>query len=432
MKTQVHKLEFKYLLIIILFLISNVAFAHSGVKKIDSLDYSSDSSNFLSFDNLTQNNQIIGIGESAHASKGFMQARGRLVKYFVKNHGYRLVLLETGFIGAEKANDYLNLCRKSSEHPDDLKKAWKSLYAGYRTTETIEMLEWLCEFNKTSSTPVQFHGMDQWEDPWVQRDIIKNALTEIDSPRFQKLYDMAEENCYAWSVNSWKEAEEKGLWDYLLKTWRLDPEENRVCLGTLYNMQNILERVVEPTEKMTWAFLATKVFYVYQTYRDIFVSDISRALNMRDDLQAFLVESWMNKYPGKKALLLEHNVHISRAQSQIEARDLGSRFKWQNVVSTGENLIGRYGASYKSIGITGYKVSRTRDGQYPILNQEGSLDYQLSKLGEILYVDPQAKWIKIVKNWWMHNEFSPMYLNPGKQYDALLFMKESPSAIILD
>lgn len=432
MKTQVQKLEFNHLFIFIFIIITNITLASSTVYEIESLNYSSDPKNFLPFANLTQNNQIIGIGESAHASKGYTKARGRLVKYFVKNHDYRLILLESGFISTEKVNDYLNLCRKSNEHSDDLKKAWKSLYVEYRTQETIEMFEWLCEFNKKSKQPIHFHGIDQWENPWDQRDIIKKALTEIDNPRFHKLYELAEKNCYAWSVNSWDEAEEKGLWDYLLRTWRLDPEENRVCLGTLYNMQNILERVTEPTEKMTWAFLATKVFYIYQTYRDIFVSDISRALSLRDDLQAFLVESWMNKYPGEKTLLLEHNLHISRAQSEVGDRSLGSRFKWQNVVSTGENLIARYGADYKSIGITGYKVSRTRDGQYPVLNQVDSLDYQLSKLGEILYVDPKAKWIQSKKKWWMHNEFSPMYLNPGEQYDALLFVKESPSAIILE
>ena len=177
--------------------------------------------------------------------------------------------------------------------------------------------------------------------------------------------------------------------------------------------------------------LAIKVAYVYQQYRDLFYTDISRALNLRDDIQAFLSIAWYERH-NVKTLLLEHNIHISKRQSLVTPPDAGSKFKWQNVSSTGENLIGYFGADYKSIGVTAHEVESARDGKYPVSNKEDSIDYQLSLIGDLYFVDPNGALASQNEYWWMHNESLPMYVNPGEQYDAILFIKKSPASVIIE
>lgn len=420
------------LLLVFYFLTSSVIYASNpGYSKISSLDFESPSSELAPFYLKTQDAQMIGIGESAHGSKTISQARGRLVKYFVKNHQYRMVLLEDGFLATEKVNTYLESCLAEPESPKLLDQALKALNLYYRTQETVGLLKWLCQFSKREQEQIYFHGIDQWEDPWNQREAIAKGLELIDSDFYKTNYQQALENCYAWSVSSWDEAEKKGLWDYLLQTWRLDAEENRQCLGALINLERVMNRESKSDYEMFMLNLAIKVAYVYQQYRDLFYTDISRALNLRDDIQAFLSIAWYERH-NVKTLLLEHNIHISKRQSVVTPPDAGSKFKWQNVSSTGENLIGYFGADYKSIGVTAHEVESARDGKYPISTKKDSLDYQLSLLGDLYFVDPNGALASQNQYWWMHTESLGMYLNPSEQYDAILFIKKSPASKILE
>lgn len=419
-------------LLVLIFFTSTVIYAsNTGYSKLGSLKFDSPTQELEPFYLATKDAELIGIGESAHGSETITQARGRLVKYFVKNHGYRMVLLEDGYLATEKVNNYLNKCLDKSEKPADLDQALKALNLYYRTQETVDLLKWLCKFSHDEKEPIFFHGIDQWEDPWNQRDEISKGLDLIGSNFYKENYEQALKNCYAWSVNSWKEAEEKGLWDYILQTWRLDDEENRLCLGALINLERVMNRESKNDYDKFMLNLAIKVAYVYQQYRDLFYTDISRALNLRDDIQAFLSIAWYERHKVK-TLLLEHNIHISKKQSVVTPSDAGSKFKWQNVVSTGENLIGYFGADYKSIAVTGHNVESARDGKYPVSTKVDSMDYQLSLKGDLFFVDPYGSFAAQNDYWWMHNESLPMYLRPYEQYDAILFIKTSPASKIIN
>jgi erythromycin esterase-like protein len=141
----------------------------------------------------------------------------------------------------------------------------------------------------------------------------------------------------------------------------------------------------------------------------------------------------MNKYVNKyKSILLAHNIHISKKQSIVVPNNPGNPMKWVDVRSTGENLVAHYGRAYKSIAITGYKVSSSRDGDYITVDQDDALDYVLQDYGDILIVDPKTRWIDRMGMWWLHGENDPAFFIPKTQYDAIFYLKESRSATRLE
>lgn len=412
------------LLLVLFFSLSS--FASNGVYKLDSFEFNSSSKQFNSLKRKIGFPNIIGIGESAHGVEEYLKVKARLIKFYIKN-GYRLVLLEQGYIRTDTINKYLNLCHKDQESEEDFKNAFLALNKTEKSIHTLNLFRWMCEFNKNVKVPINYHGIDQWEDPWVTREVIKKGIEKTKNEDYKKYFRLAQKSCFAWDVESWDEASKLPSWDYILQTWRLDPENHRNCVGSIYNMQKVMRKF--QGEGFFHINMALKVSFTYQQYRDLYITDTQRALNMRDRLQASLVIDWYEKYnKEKKALLIEHNIHISKAQSQVIPKNPGSLFQWVGVRSTGENLIAHYGDIYKSIALTGYKISSSRDGDYSVLKDKDSLDYFLAKKGDLFFVNPKVKWLR-KKKWWMHNENSPMYLIPAIQYDGIIFVKESAPSV---
>ncbi len=412
-----------------LVLISFNAFSKPGVKVVQSLEsFSNSEYGFLS--RLVKDAKIVGIGESGHGSSGFTKARTAMIKKMILIDDFRLILLEDAYFQTSNINSYFKSCHQQTHSEELFVKALKSLTGIYSNTETRELLSWICDFNKTAKEPVKFHGIDIWEEPWVNKKLIGKAHKFFKRDTFKNLFVKASANCFAWQIDSWDDGDTLPAWHYLLETWRLPTESHNICLGSLSNMQTLLNGYKgAKDEDYFYAKLALKVSYVYQTYRDLFVVNVQRVLNLRDDIQAYLVTQWMKKYNNDhKAILLAHNIHVSKKQSIIVPNNPGNPMKWVDVRSTGENLVAHYGKDYKSIAVSGYDVSSSRDGDYITLDQDDALDYVLQEYGDLLIVDPSTRWIDRGGKWWLHGENEPSYFKPGIQYDAIFYVKESKAA----
>jgi erythromycin esterase-like protein len=412
-----------------LFILSSSAFSKPGVHVVKSLENFSNKE-YKHLARLIKDAKIVGIGESGHGSSGFLNARTAIVKKLIVKDNFRLILLEAAYFKTDKVNSYLNSCSKGSQTELEYIKVLKSLAGIYSNIEVKKMISWICDFNKTAEVAVQFHGIDIWEDPWTNKMLIEKAHKFFKKDKLKKLFTKASDNCFAWQIDSWEDSDTLSDWRYLLETWRLPTEEHNICLGSLSNMQTMLSGYKgEKDDDYFWAKQALKVSFVYQTYRDLFVIDFQRVLNLRDDIQAYLVTQWMNKYDNKyKAVLLAHNIHVAKKQSIVVPNNPGNPMKWVDVRSTGENLVAHYGRSYKSIAMSGYRVSSSRDGDYITLDQNDALDYVLQDHGDILIVDPSVRWIERLGKWWLHGENEPAFFIPSIQYDAIFYIKESKAA----
>ncbi len=419
----------------ILMLLTCSVYSGTGIYPIKNLEINSSPKELAFITKIAKDAQIVGIGESGHGSQGYNKARTKLIKHLVERMGYRLILLEEGFDKTIAVNKYLKACSKNSNIPDP-QNILKKLNSIYQNKSSQNLLEYLCRFNiKHPKDPVVFQGIDIWEDPWTFREIIKKATILSDEENIKKGYKKAFKNCFAWQVDSLEEAKKLPSWKYLLETWRLPVEEHRRCLAALFNLDFHIDGSSIKLKIKFHIKHAIRVASVFERFRDLNVFHKIKALNLRDDMQAYLSMRWFQRFKeNKKTILLAHNIHVSKFQSNVVPSDHGSTNKWVNVRSTGENLRASLGSGYKSIALTGYKVSSSRDGDYPVLKRNDSLDYKLKKiserykLGNYLVVDPKKNWIK-KQNWWMHNESLPMYQNPSEQFDAIFFIKHSPAAV---
>jgi erythromycin esterase-like protein len=382
--------------------------------------------------------EVIGIGESGHGSKGYLETRLKLVKHLVETKNFRTIVLENGYSSTEKVNDFLKTCSLGATTPQQLLTSLTFLdKAIYQNEEVKNLISWLCGFNHNHpADPVAFYGIDIWERPWTDRNAIQALAALVKNEKINKFLDIAKNNCFAMSVDSWGEAAKLPEWDYLLRTWHLDPARFENCDGALMNIRDELDakktdfEAVAGVDKVFWASLAVRVQETYQVYRDLYRTDVKEALGRRDSTQAYLTLQMQERNPkNKKTILLAHNLHISKKQSVVVPRN-PTRDAWVDVKSTGEWLRGHFGKGYKAIALTGYDITSSRDGHYPIPTSEDSLDALLARMGEFMLIDPRAPFIKSRGEWWMHLEFDEdgSLVVPSEQYDAIVFLKKSNAA----
>lgn len=99
--------------------------------------------------------EIVALGEASHGNKEFHEMKLDVFKHLVENEGFRAFALEADFGGSEVVNDYIL---------HDVGSAREGLEAIgfyiYMTEEMIELIEWMHDYNETTSDKVYFYGYD--------------------------------------------------------------------------------------------------------------------------------------------------------------------------------------------------------------------------------------------------------------------------------
>lgn len=408
--------------------------AFAQVEGVHHISFEND--DLAPIDQMIKGAEIVAIGESGHGSSGYLKMRLKVIKHLVQTQGFRTILLENGYYQSEEFDQYLKQCSINQNNPANLLALVRKANIIYRSQEILDTFTWMCSYNKEHSTdPVSFHGMDIWETPWTDREVINRLVSEVDDQGLKAYFETAKENCWAWKANSWAEAATFPEWADLLRTWRVNSTRHQECMGALINIKMLIDsnrsqyETAAGKDKVFWANLGVRVQQTYQVYRDLYQVDLQKVLNLRDTVQAELTLAQQSRHTNKKTILLAHNIHVSKKQSAVVVKVPGLQ-QWNNVRSTGELLKGHLGRAYKSIALTGYQVSSSRDGDYPLPVASDSLDLQLSELGEYLLVDPRASWISQQGEMWLHSEMDVdgSLMVPKDQYDAIIFLKVSPKA----
>ncbi len=382
--------------------------------------------------------QVIGVGESAHGSAGFIHARRDLVMHLIEAREARLLLFENDVFRFEPVSEWIAACASTPEMPapareEALRRALLGTHAKTdRSVEFAALLRAVCGFNQAHpEEPVAAHGIDVFDDPWTLRGRLSTSTSAEDPKGYERALGRAIESCYLWRVTSMAEAPSTPEWQELLVSWRLDPELKRTCVGALISMTLGLEAPAEGEESREHreARWASRLANVAVEYRDFYMVDLPRALALREQAQAEMVVAWTKLYPGTRAVFLAHNVHVAKAQSRVLTRN-PSRSQWYGARSTGEHLDAHFGQGYRAIAISGYEVESSRDGVYPLPTRSDSLDLQLASRCSRCLVELGRGRVDEGGRWWLHSEGDGdgMLLVPKEQYDGLVFVKVSPGA----
>jgi erythromycin esterase-like protein len=345
---------------------------------------------------------VVGLGESAHASAGFIGLKVRLSRYLIERSGFRAVTWESSRVPARQLNAYLQSCE------GDPTAAVKSLYPIWADVQTRGFARWLCEWNQRHpDARVQAHGFDV-QDPSSDEAELQQFLSEA-APQ-----------------------QAAGLLGPIATCDRFALEECRAAIAAVkaYFEQHADELASRTSsEKLATASLALTSYEAWQ--EQTLTPDAARGFEARDLGMAEVFLRLRELYfPGQKALIWAHNIHVVKAHEAVATSWVGGP-----IVTQGTALARELGSSYRSVAVIGFDVSLSRPEQRGHVEPRpgpGSVEAILHGLAEsALFVDLHRG---EVAGLWSPEATLELGApgverhRPAENYDALLYLEQSPMA----
>jgi erythromycin esterase len=113
-------------------------------------------SSFSFLDSELKDVRVVGYGEDTHGTAEFTVLAKELMEYLSEKHGFKLVIIETGFGEGLYLNDYIQ--GKEGDLKTLLKdhnSTWR-----YRTTEFYAFMNWLRDYNKNHDEKITLYGCE--------------------------------------------------------------------------------------------------------------------------------------------------------------------------------------------------------------------------------------------------------------------------------
>lgn len=378
---------------------------------------------------------VIGLGESSHGTREFVQFRHRLVRHLVRATGLRVVGLETNFAATLAVNEYVldgdgTAASALSQRP---------IHGNYQVEEMVEFVEWVRSFNegRPRGDRVRIHGFD------VQHS---SAAAE----RLKSFLERA-----APETRSRLGSELEGLADPGLPNVSDD--------AALRSMLEARQQVVSVLRE---AFAASKATYVERTSR----AEVSRArrlvwqleqgrkqfqaiadgradhganVRIRDSAMAAQVQ-WLLRTTGRDQIAIwGHNAHLTRGSFGG-----GTVRHTQNIPSLGSNLASLDDLRYLSLGlclgggtVTAVHVPSGEPREYDIEDPpQGSVPWVFARVdaprffldfGTVAENSELGKWLSSrpdqfdIVGGYRDSPVNLVAANLSSQFDGVVFVRES-------
>lgn len=139
------------------------------------------------------NYQIVAMGEATHGTKEFFQMKHRLFKYFVENHGFKVIAFESDFAESIHFDRYV-----TTGEGDIIELLKYKMSTGpWITEEVLELLKWMKQYNegKSEFEKIHFIGIDALRYNYsVERitEYIQKTIPNL-MDKFQPVIDQIEE-----------------------------------------------------------------------------------------------------------------------------------------------------------------------------------------------------------------------------------------------
>lgn len=142
-------------------------------------------SSFSFLDSSLNDVRIVGFGEDTHGTAEFTLLAEELMKYLSNNHGFKILIIETGFGEGQYLNDYIQGRREGlktilNEH----NSTWR-----YKTKEFYHLMNWLRDYNKNNSDKIYLYGCEMQyviSDVNRIREYLKIVNSDYQVDGFQK------------------------------------------------------------------------------------------------------------------------------------------------------------------------------------------------------------------------------------------------------
>lgn len=325
----------------------------------------------LPFDDLEPLRQIVGgaqyvsLGETIHTSGGFYEMKHRVFRFLVERMGFRVFGMETSWYKADNIMErYVQTCAGT---PQD---AVKGLFQVWRSTETMALAQWMCEWNQAHPHDrVHFYGFDsQAQAPQDGQALIA----------FLGRLGIGSGDSRVEGIRVCDGVEE----DWVLEGLPYPPELYEQCVAALNGTAAYFDanekgiRRQTSKEDLAWArvyLVGLRGWEIAAYYSE---TDVERSVDARDEAMAYLVEAIRDlRFPHERTVLWAHNSHIAKRGAEAYfGPDMGTHLE--------ESL----GNKYRAIGLTAREtfvdwIYLDLCGLFLIPNGPGSIEHVFSSLG---------------------------------------------------
>ena len=282
--------------------------------------------------------RIAALGEATHGTSEFFKMKHRLVRFLAEEMGFTVFAIEANMPEARKVNRYI------LKGEGDPKKALAGLYFWtWNTSEVLDMIKWMREYNKSGKGHIEFYGFDM-QTPDVAMKSVAEFVKKADPDSFQSLAGLMSEMEEALKSIRKTYGENKSDFD---KWYRAAKK----VYDHLQSKREIYIKSIDALE-VDWALQDANV--ILQGAEFWSEGKRSRDQSMAENINWILAHN----PPGTRVILWAHNDHVSKGISSFQSmgyylnKDHGDdmivfafAFHEGEYTARGKEGINRYGTS---------------------------------------------------------------------------------------
>jgi len=350
----------------------------AGITEVNSIDATDNEfQDLMPLKAMVNQSDIIAIGEPAHTSVGFYNAKFRLIRFLIERDGVRTIAFEDSFRSVESINNYV---LRGEGTPKD---AIGATYRVWHSDVLVKMIEWIRAYNlKHVDDPVNFVGFDLANGAETAA-LLKQSKNEVNNSVQENLIQCA-----------------KKL-DTAPKFERTDCDR---CLA--------LQSSLSKTSTNIDDFL--QISYKYSVRRLCSFDNVALRNSIRDEAMALFLKKYINNLKSKKKMVVwSANGHIAKKALDQKEKPMG------------DLISAEFGKRYVAINIVAERYDTFSDWKFikPQLKATvGSPEEWLSTYDrEYLFVDLSKVEPEVLGLSSNNKELATMFV------DGIFYMRYSPA-----
>lgn len=251
------------------------------------------------------NRSVIGLGEATHGTAEFFDAKHRIFRYLVENHGHKIFAIEADF-GESLIID--EAVQQGNTTGIEALMESKMHFWTWKTEEVKDMLVWMCTYNqgKAEEEKVHYMGIDcQFNTYHI--DMAKTYLEGKGLP-FLAYADSLLQVAESAYENSFESFNSNSFDTFIQKLESLQDSM------TVY--KNVLVGASTEKEYQLHARIVEVIRQVSEV-RYSYTGNVQTSMDYRDKYMAQNTAWLLDYYDNEKIVVWAHNYHISNFESGV-------------------------------------------------------------------------------------------------------------------
>jgi len=265
---------------------ASIEWLNNNLLPVKSLKAGNGLEDLKKLDAFIGDSRIVALGEFTHGTSEVFTMKHRMLEYLVKEKGFNIFSIEASMPEAYKLNEYIVQGKGKAREMVAGMNFWT-----WYTQEVVDMIEWMKQYNDTSSRKIYFTGFDMQQ--------YKTALKNV------KEFSIKNNIALAEKIAGFDSAAAK-----LVYAINADNRKAAAVLLTIASaMMQDLEASAAARQQPDYAWIKQNVNILWQ------FSAQNAKTQSRDESMAQNVQWLADQDPGSKIVLWAQNGHINKKKN---------------------------------------------------------------------------------------------------------------------